>query len=158
MTDNKKITFRVISILLIVVMVYSAIIEPNLLVIKKFNISEEGTLIKEKIELKEKKSLKVVQISDTQIGYFYGAKRLNGLSKKINNLNPDIVVFTGDLIDYANKNPDIEKITKYLSKIDAKIGKFAVFGNHDYMYDLPKYYTEIMKNSGYDLLIPELSI
>lgn len=153
MTSNKKSIFKLISLLLIVVMIYSAIIEPNLLIIKKFNINEEGTIIEKETEDEYTKFFKIVHISDTQIGYFYSANRLKNLVKKINNLTPDIVVFTGDLIDYANKNPNIDKITEYLSKIDAKIGKFAVFGNHDYMYDLPKYYTQIMQNSGFNLLV-----
>lgn len=152
---NKKI-FKFIVISLSLLMIYSAIIEPNLLVIKKYNLNKDGKLIEKKLDNKEnKKIFKVVHISDTQIGYFYSAKRLKSLSKKINNLDPDIVVFTGDLIDYSNKNPDIEKITENLSKINAKIGKFAVFGNHDYMYDLPKYYKQIMKNSGFELLVNE---
>lgn len=155
MTGNKNNIFKLISIILILVMVYSAIIEPNLLIIKKFNLDEDGKIIEEKIEDEHIESFKIVHISDTQIGYFYSAKRLKNLAKKINSLNPDIVVFTGDLIDYANKKPDIEKITENLSKIDAKIGKFAVFGNHDYMYDLPKHYTEIMKNSEFNLLVNE---
>ncbi|MGL4910880.1 MAG: metallophosphoesterase [Romboutsia sp.] len=155
MIDNKKNIFKFISIILILVIVYSAIIEPNLLVVKKFNLDLDGKIIEEKIKDKNTESFKIVHISDTQIGYFYSAKRLKGLAKKINNLNPDIVVFTGDLIDYANKKPDIDRITENLSKIDAKIGKFTVFGNHDYMYDLPKYYTEIMKNSGFNLLVNE---
>lgn len=153
MIKRKKQILKLISIILLLLLVYSAIVEPNLLVIKKFSLDYNGKIIEDKIEDGGNKVLKVVHISDTQIGYFYSAKRLKNLAKKINNLKPDIVVFTGDLIDYANKNPNAEKITENLSKISAKIGKFAVFGNHDYMYDLPKYYTKIMKESGFELLV-----
>ncbi|WP_207711377.1 metallophosphoesterase [Clostridioides difficile] len=100
-------------------------------------------------------SVKVVQISDTQIGSFYSTKNLKKVANKINTLNPDIIVFTGDLIDYSNKNPSVDEITTILSSMNARLGKFSVFGNHDYMYKLPRYYRQIMKNSNFNLLVNE---
>ncbi|WP_227858672.1 MULTISPECIES: metallophosphoesterase [unclassified Clostridioides] len=122
---------------------------------KKYNISENGTLIKSDTIGSKSESIKVVQISDTQIGSFYSTKNLKRVANKINTLNPDIIVFTGDLIDYSNKNPDIDEITTILLSMDARLGKFSVFGNHDYMYKLPRYYRQIMKNSNFNLLINE---
>ncbi|MEG1312544.1 MAG: metallophosphoesterase [Romboutsia sp.] len=154
MIKKQQNIFKFIIFILFILMIYSAIIEPSLLIVKKYNLDKNGKMIENRDEFSENKNnIKIVHITDTQIGYFYSAKRLNNLSKKINNLEPDIVVFTGDLIDYANKNPKVEEIAKNLSKIKAKIGKFAVFGNHDYMYELPKHYTKIMEDSGFELLV-----
>ncbi|MDI7817479.1 metallophosphoesterase [Clostridioides sp. ZZV14-6387] len=122
---------------------------------KKYNINESGNLVKNDIVKTESESIKVVQISDTQIGSFYSTKNLKKVANKVNALNPDIIVFTGDLIDYSNKNPDIDEITAILSSMNARLGKFSVFGNHDYMYKLPRYYRQIMKNSNFNLLINE---
>lgn len=149
--NNRKYKF---IIAVFIIAIYSAIVEPSLLVVKRYVLDKNGKLIEDKIEhTKNRNIIKVVQITDTQIGYFYSANKLNQLAKRINNLEPDIVVFTGDLIDYATRNPDIEKIIKNLSKINANIGKFSVFGNHDYMYDLPKHYKYIMEKSGFNLLV-----
>ncbi|MDI0268108.1 metallophosphoesterase [Clostridioides difficile] len=122
---------------------------------KKYNINESGNLVKNDIVKTESESIKVVQISDTQIGSFYSTKNLKKVANKVNALNPDIIVFTGDLIDYSNKNPDIDEITAILSSMNARLGKFSVFGNHDYMYKLPRYYRQIMKKSNFNLLINE---
>ncbi|EQF57514.1 phosphoesterase domain protein, partial [Clostridioides difficile CD196] len=65
---------------------------------KKYNISENGALIKNDTIESKSESVKVVQISDTQIGSFYSTKNLKKVANKINTLNPDIIVFTGDLI------------------------------------------------------------
>ena len=48
----------------------------------------------------------------------------------INEENPDLVVFTGDLINnyYFEALPFIDT----LKKIKAKDGKFSILGNHDY--------------------------
>ncbi|MBY2475997.1 metallophosphoesterase [Clostridioides difficile] len=122
---------------------------------KKYSISESGDLVKNDTMNTKSESIKVVQITDTQIGSFYSTKNLKKVANKINALNPDIIVFTGDLIDYSNKNPDIDEITTILSSMNARLGKFSVFGNHDYMYKLPRYYRQIMKNSNFNLLINE---
>src|SRR5699024_11505933 len=46
---------------------------------------------------------KIVQFSDTHIGFHYTLEQFNDLVRKINELNPDLIVFTGDLVDEPNK-------------------------------------------------------
>ena len=48
----------------------------------------------------------------------------------INNQNPDIVVFTGDLVN--NFHNEALPYVETLSKIKSKYGNFSVLGNHDY--------------------------
>ena len=50
-------------------------------------------------------------------------------------INPDIVVFTGDLVDkdVELSNGDYTYLTKQLSEINARYGKYMVLGNHDYL-------------------------
>lgn len=150
-----KSFLKIFMLIFILIFIYSVAIEPSLLIVKKYNINESGNLVKNDIVKTESESIKVVQISDTQIGSFYSTKNLKKVANKVNALNPDIIVFTGDLIDYSNKNPDIDEITAILSSMNARLGKFSVFGNHDYMYKLPRYYRQIMKNSNFNLLINE---
>lgn len=139
---NSKIKYflKFFILIFILIFIYSVAIEPSLLIVKKYNISENGTLIKSDTIESKFERIKVVQISDTQIGSFYSTKNLKKVANKINTLNPDIIVFTGDLIDYSNKNPSVDEITTILSSMNARLGKFSVFGNHDYMYKLPRYY------------------
>ena len=46
---------------------------------------------------------KIVQFSDTHLGFHYDAHQLKKLVKKINALKPDIIFFTGDLMDIPNQ-------------------------------------------------------
>lgn len=76
-------------------------------------------------------NLKIVQISDLHLGGFnYRFHILEKAIKHINNLHPDYIFFTGDLVNnYAWELTGWEKIFK---KLEAKKGKYAVLGNHDY--------------------------
>lgn len=80
---------------------------------------------------------KIVHISDIHYGRTINKKELQNLVKKINLTKPDIVVLTGDLIDRDTDltDNDIEIISKEFSKIKARIGKYAIKGNHDYKFN-----------------------
>lgn len=80
--------------------------------------------------------VRIVQFSDTHIGPNYTLKQLSGLIAAINAERPDIVVFTGDLFDAKKRNAEREKdLSPLLSRIEAPLGKFAVYGNHDFGYE-----------------------
>ena len=55
------------------------------------------------------------------------------IEKITNKRKPDIVVFTGDLInkDYKLSSKEQEKLIKYLKGIDASLGKYAILGDQD---------------------------
>lgn len=74
---------------------------------------------------------RIVQVSDLHIGSIYGNKRkIIRLVKKINALKPDIVVFTGDLVNKVSD--EVAGLDGYFKYIKASYGKYAVLGNHDY--------------------------
>ncbi|WP_439152285.1 metallophosphoesterase [Winogradskyella sp.] len=75
--------------------------------------------------------LKVIQISDLHLGSFnYKFKKLNEAIIKINQLKPDIIVMTGDLVN--NYAWELRGWARVFRKLQAKKGKYAIFGNHDY--------------------------
>jgi len=73
--------------------------------------------------------IRIVQISDVHLGLMSGKFRLENIIRSIRNSNPDILVSTGDLIDGQLDN--IEDNIKLLDRIDPRLGKFAVTGNHE---------------------------
>lgn len=74
---------------------------------------------------------KIVQISDLHLGTAKKYKSsFNKMVEKINNLNPDIVVFTGDLVN--NFASELDGWDEVLGNIKAKSGVYAILGNHDY--------------------------
>lgn len=75
--------------------------------------------------------LRVVQISDMHLGSFnrnYGSVE-RGIDM-INALEPDLILFTGDIVNnYAQETEGWQPV---LSRLHARMGKYAVLGNHDY--------------------------
>ncbi|NLB52777.1 MAG: metallophosphoesterase [Syntrophomonadaceae bacterium] len=79
------------------------------------------------------KNLKAVLVSDVHLGNIIGRGRLEGLVKKINKRQPDIVFFAGDIIDGDIRPFEEQKMGLLLSKIKSRYGAFAVMGNHEYL-------------------------
>ena len=76
------------------------------------------------------KGYKIVQISDVHSGSFSDPSKLEHAINLINEQNPDLVLFTGDMVN--NVADEFKPFIPLFSKIKAKDGKFAVLGNHDY--------------------------
>ncbi len=86
---------------------------------------------------------KVIQFSDTHIGFHYTLDQLHELVTKINKLNPDLIVFTGDLVDKPDQYDWNERLIRELKSLKAPYGKYWVYGNHDH----GGYGTDIVKQA-----------
>ncbi|MGE8514173.1 MAG: metallophosphoesterase, partial [Chryseobacterium culicis] len=76
------------------------------------------------------KGYKIIQISDVHSGSFSDPNKLQHAIDLINEQKPDLVLFTGDMVN--NVADEFKPFIPLFSKIQAKDGKFAVLGNHDY--------------------------
>ena len=78
--------------------------------------------------------IKIVHFSDIHYNRAINKNKIEKIVEEINLIKADIVVFTGDLIDKDMNitNDDYNYLTKAFKKINAKYGKFAILGNHDY--------------------------
>jgi hypothetical protein len=76
------------------------------------------------------KGLKIVQISDIHSGSFDNRKAVEKGVRKIMDLKPDLILFTGDLInDRATEMNGYEEV---FARLQAPMGVFSTLGNHDY--------------------------
>ena len=76
--------------------------------------------------------LRIVLIGDTHIGVNSTPQLYRDMADRINEQDPDIVVFAGDIVTSsfgAMRDPDT--YSEILSQIRAKEGKYVVYGNHD---------------------------
>ena len=75
--------------------------------------------------------LKIAVLGDTHLGNFIEYKKyFNQIGNAINNQNVDLLLFTGDLVNTMPSEgfPFIP----FFYNINAKYGKYAVMGNHDF--------------------------
>ncbi|MEQ6377304.1 metallophosphoesterase [Bacillaceae bacterium S4-13-56] len=85
---------------------------------------------------------KILQFSDTHLGFNYQIQEFESLINKMNELHADLVLFTGDLIDAPDRYQQFDKVGPLLKKIQSKDGKYWIYGNHDH----GGYGTEILKD------------
>jgi len=72
----------------------------------------------------------IVQLSDLHLGGFVSAKPINKILKIVNEQNPDLIVFTGDLVSFTTY--EAYPYENELMQFKATDGVYAILGNHDY--------------------------
>jgi len=73
---------------------------------------------------------KIIHISDIHADEYTGQKKIARYIHEVNKLQPDLIIFTGDLISYGTDY--IKMAARELGKAKAPYGTIAVVGDHDY--------------------------
>ncbi len=75
--------------------------------------------------------LRIAQISDLHVGTFGNdTSFVSKLVDQINEMIPDVVVFTGDIVN--RRTEEIFPFLPVLSRLKAPMGVYSIMGNHDY--------------------------
>ena len=96
--------------------------------------------------------LKIIQLSDLHYGSTMFIKNVQEIVTLINERNPDLIVFTGDLInkDFKLSSKEQEKLINELKKLNASLGKYAISGEEDL-----ESFTTIFNQSDFTILSDE---
>lgn len=102
--------------------------------------------------------ISVLFFSDAHYNKFMDKERFSAVVTRINQLDPDIVIFGGDLFDHPSvEYPTTEiqnELMTLLASIQAPLGKYAVFGNHDLESPRTKQMVaNVLQGGGFDLLV-----
>lgn len=97
-------------------------------------------------------NFKIVQFSDTHLGFQYTLNKLRKLAHRINVLKPDIIVFTGDLVDKPDTYEWSQELIDILKTLQAPYGKFWNFGNHDHGGNGTEVLKKVMEKADFQLL------
>lgn len=143
---TKRILLSILSLFILLIIAlpfYAWKVEPFLVHVNHVELGKKN----------ERTPLNVVQISDLQVSEYYETNRLDKVIEKVNAQKPDILLFTGDLFDNYSKYPEqrapmIEKLNAF----KANIGKYAVWGNHDYGGGAVRVYEDVMSAGGFTVL------
>lgn len=102
---------------------------------RQFQVDQQSIYFKDLPEQFD--GYRILHFSDLHIGtYGDGHQRdVESITDLINSQHCDMVVFTGDLVNYESS--ELKGYTKWLKKIRAKDGVYSVLGNHDYDMYLP---------------------
>lgn len=133
-----KIIIKITSIILVSIfslLCFSMFIGAKYLVVKEVKITNDKLP-------NSFHGIKIVQFSDLLYPSF-NEKDLDNLKNKINELKPDIIVFTGNIkrIDYELTKNDISILSKFFNSLESSMNKYAVYGTND------KNFLDILENS-----------
>lgn len=150
--ENKEKRNRIISASFKVVLVLAILIGCAFITLRY--IGNAGIVVKEKSIVYSNlpsnfHGVKIVQFTDLHYGTTVDTNKLKALVKKINELEPDLIVFTGDLVDrhYAISKEEQQEVKTLLNEMKASLGKYAVEGNHD-----KNNFNNIMKDTDFIIL------
>jgi len=76
------------------------------------------------------RGLKIVQLSDIHSGSLNNKSAVQKGIEKVLALKPDLIVFTGDLVN--NLASEVEPFKDVFSQLQAPMGVYSILGNHDY--------------------------
>jgi len=74
--------------------------------------------------------LKIAQLSDIHSGSFFDKKAVNGGVDLLLAEKPDLIFFTGDLVN--NETKEVNDYFDIFSRVKADLGVYSTLGNHDY--------------------------
>ena len=129
---NKKRNSIIIKILISFIVITSSTylymrhIATSGIIVKEYSLTYDNLPI-------EFDGLKVIQLSDIAYGSTIYTKELKTIVKKINSIKPDIIIFTGGLIDpdYPISKGEKESLITILNSLEASIGKYSILSSKD---------------------------
>ena len=138
------LTIIVLIVISLLVFLYSKYIGAKMFYVKEYPLY--STTIDNSYN-----GLKIAHLSDIHYGLGMTKNDLEKIVKDVNSLKPDIIVFTGDLVNKNVKlsNDDKEFLINSLTSMHASIGKYAIYGDYDYSFDN---YESIMIKSDFKVL------
>ncbi len=77
--------------------------------------------------------LNLAVISDIHLGTIIGRERFSKIVDEINKLNPDLILFVGDIVDESIGPVINDNIGKCVERLKSTYGIYAVTGNHEYI-------------------------
>jgi uncharacterized protein len=93
--------------------------------------------------------LTIAHVSDTHVGRFTGERILGRISDEVNKLDADLVLMTGDLIDFSLR--DLPAGIEFVKSLRSKHGTYLCEGNHDLFQDADQFRRTVFR-SGLALL------
>ncbi len=138
---------KFIKIMIIIIILVTCFLLYSRLIGTKGIITKEYSIINSNIP-NSFYGYKIVQLSDIHYKVTTDKSDLDKIVKEINLLKPDIVIFSGDLLDNNIKyeNKDYEDLTKFLTSIKANIEKYYISGEEDLKFNN---FDSIMSNGNF---------
>jgi predicted MPP superfamily phosphohydrolase len=75
--------------------------------------------------------LSLIQLTDFHFAPCYTRRYFDAIAEEAGSWDADLVLFTGDLVDH---DAGLDWVASVLSRVQGRLGTFAILGNHDYAH------------------------
>ncbi len=116
--------FKIVSAGMAVLLTVTGVMHARSIQTRHYDLTAEKTL---------SAPIRIVEVSDLHMGSVVGTAHVQRVVDAVNACRPDLVVFLGDQFNRTGAEDvvDAEAMFESLSHIRAKLGVYAVLGNHD---------------------------
>lgn len=121
-----KVILLLSSIALVTVVVAAGFINARIPKVRHLDLKIDKTIAGEK-------ELNIVMASDIHLGTIIARRKANRLVETINALQPDVILFPGDIVDEDLAPVIMNNLGENLRQLKARFGVFAVTGNHEFI-------------------------
>lgn len=159
LTDFIKVVFKlfktpfinhyiqgIVSVTLSVIICILGFINSHITKINEYNITLNKTVYA---------PFTFAALADIHIGSDMTPARLSREIQHINSLEPDFVVIAGDIID-NNIQDFTEEYIEEFKKLEAPLGVYVVFGNHEYYSGTQREVLSAFSKAGFKTLIDDV--
>jgi len=130
---KRKLIKWLIALVILASIATWVIVEAMVLAPNRIDIKNETIVFPQLPE--DFEDLRILFFSDLHYSKFMDYARAKPVFDLINQLSPDLIIFTGDLFDHPSvtipTEKQIEELTELFSQLKAPYGIYAVWGNHD---------------------------
>ncbi|KPJ91922.1 MAG: hypothetical protein AMJ55_10625 [Gammaproteobacteria bacterium SG8_15] len=98
---------------------------------------------------KVQNTIRIVQLADLHLGVLSQERYISRVVDTVNRLEPDVIVSTGDLVDMQLDH--LQALLEQMQRCTAKWGKYAVYGNHEYLAGINAA-RDFTQAAGFDIL------
>lgn len=160
LTDFIKVVFKlfktpfinhyiqgIVSVTLSVIICILGFINSHITKINEYNITLNKTVYS---------PFTFAALADIHIGSDMTPARLSREIQHINSLEPDFVVIAGDIID-NNVYDFTEEYIEEFKKLEAPLGVYVVFGNHEYYSGTQQEVLSVFNKAGFKTLIDDVA-
>jgi len=84
------------------------------------------------------KDITIAMASDIHLGAVVGQKHLRHMIRMIDEINPDLILFAGDVLDEDPGSLIQKDLGQCLKELHAPLGVYAITGNHEYIGGVTK--------------------
>lgn len=147
--------------LILGIVFYAFIVEPRRLKVKHYLIRKNKKRVLDISKADDLFSLEsdvvIAHLSDLHFSRWFKPRRINKIIRSTLTTKPDLIVFTGDLLEDYQHWPvkQTTKLIEKLSNLKAPLGKIAILGNHDYRSGGKYFVMEVLKEAGFTILTNE---